>query len=346
MRRPVTKGGRPYNTGPVPPRLTPPAAAQSIDWKKVLFGAATAPFSPWVAARELAGSGLFGGGGRGGKGGGIWGVGGFEAFQKAFLLIKVSALALTAAFERLMSAINKGASLYTDAAKLGTTTGMVSRLQRTFAAIGLPESAVAQLMASGQFSRGMKMSPSQFSGALLGTGRGVLGKEEYQAIYNLQKEILVEWVRVGAAARQAAKSAFPLFQTRGLIEELKTEWSTFWQQLAAIASPYLDDLIDTTANFLRLLNLWLEVERELKLDAFLPKGRDKDFTKVGGVAMSRPESGWEKMGLVISGGIGGATDYARRTAAATETIAKVVTKPAGQNLSKYANLGALQFNTP
>jgi hypothetical protein len=300
------------------------AAAKGIDWKQVALGLGAAPFSPWVGARGLSGSGLFGSGGGGGGGllGRLMGTGGLGGFMEAYIAIQTAMHGLRIAFEQLTSAVQRGAQLYLKAAELGTSAFTTSRLQKTAQLLGMPESALTNLVASGQFMRGQRVTGQDMSNILLGSGRGVLGKEDLQAVLNLSKEVAGAWNRVNADARAAAISAYALFKTNMNFGELKSAWSRLWQDLATAISPVMNLMANALTGYLRAfagqVEQWIQVMQFLRL---IPKGGDEAFKRqIGGAPVTRPESAWEKMGLIISGGIGG-SDYARQTAQNTKRIA-------------------------
>jgi hypothetical protein len=299
-----------------------------IDWKKALLGAGASIFSPWIGARELSSSGLFGRSGAGGKGGGgLWGMGGFEGFNRAFIGVSIVSNILKGAFHELVEAVKRGTQLFLSAARLGLSTGTTSHFQKTFSALGLPDSLAERLMAGGQFGRGPK---SSIQGAILGGGAGTLSREEYQMLKNLSKEIEMAWEKTALAAMASATAAKSLFGTNLEFQVLKTNMQSIFEQLVAgnvnlkKGMEAMNYVISDTLKWILLFNMAMskmgDKFRDSKstflqwLGSFFPNIKEMVFDKfANGANQNRPQSPWEKMGLILHGGAGG-TDYARQTA--------------------------------
>ncbi len=312
------------STGRVPPILST-LAATGTNWRQALLGAGAGVFSPWIGARLLNSSGLFGGGGGAGGGGGLLG-GGAGGFAAAFIALKVVTESLRIAFEQLKEAVKRGSELYVKSAELGLNVGVFSHLQKTLTAVGLPNAA-ERLSAFAQFApRGFRATAPELGNALLGASRGILSREELQGILNLSGDIADAWNRTQIASLASGISAYQLFRTQLDFTVLKTNWNSLMEELAAIFSRHIRPV-------LRLTEAWLgaiEVFFALRLRSLgLASKTGADFQKFGGIgsATARPESGWEKMGLIINGGIGG-TDYARQTAINTKAIADLLRRGA------------------
>jgi hypothetical protein len=299
-----------------------------IDWKKALLGAGTSIFSPWIGARELSASGLFGRSGAGGKGGGgLWGMGGFEGFNRAFIGVSIVSNILKGAFHELVEAVKRGTQLFLSAARLGLSTGTTSHFQKTFSALGLPDNLAERLLAGGQFGRGAKTS---VQGMLMGGGAGNLSREEYQMLKNLSKEIQEAWEKTALAAMASATAAKTLFGVNLEFQVLKQNVGSIFEQLVAgnanlrKAMEAVNGVMAETLKWILLFNMAMSKLGDyfrssdnafIKwLGTFFPDIKEQKNEKfANGPNISRPESAWEKMGLILHGGAGG-TDYARQTA--------------------------------
>lgn len=319
---------------------------QGPDWKTGAVGGLASIFSPWVGARLL--NQAFGPvlGGMGGGGGGgflktIFGSGGASGFGQWYVLIQALRSARVA-LEEFAKAVKEGSQLYLRSAQLGTPTANLARLQRTFQTLGLPQGSIERLMAQGQFSRGLKFTGSkEFEGMVLGAGAGILSKEEMQGILNMSKDIAEVWKRIGVDANVAASNARNLFEVNISIEELKSSWGAFMSELAGEMHDVIIAVAQLTTALIRFGTFAAAVSKiimdvtsgntaivqDVKHLKDMITGGDtgKDFSRfpLANVG-ARPESAWEKMGLVIHGGIAG-SDYARQTAENTKKIADVLT---------------------
>ena len=322
--------------GSMPPKIPgipSPSDMGGFDWKRMALGFAAGMFSPWVGGRIMNNGPGFGkGGGAGGAGGGfasaLFGGGGAMAFGEWYLIFAAARRALEFAFTQMTEAVHRGAQLYLKAAELGTNTQMVSRMQRTFEMMGLPAGTAEKLMASGQFMNGMKMNASSMEGVLLGSGLGIPGKEEFQAVRNLSKEIVEAWNKTATAARQASESSYINFKTSMKTSQLKQEWNTLWEQGAAGMAPLIQGLEEIGVLALQFLNYIQENTVAFqKLIGMAPEGKSADFAKFGGSsgAVHRPVGTWERFGAVIAGGIG-TQDYAKQTASATKESASTLSQ--------------------
>jgi hypothetical protein len=324
------------------------------DWKTAGMGGIAALFSPWIGARML--NQAFGGfpgmarGGGGNKGGGIvsgiFGAGGMAGFGEWYIFIQALKTAARVLTEEFTQAVKRGSELYLHAAMVGTTPARLSQIEKTFQMVGLPADAAQRLLAQGQFSRGVKMTPQAMQGALLGAGAGIMGREELQGLLNLSKEIAAAWNMTADTARQSAAVAGDLFRTSFIGKQITQEWQTFWEQLTAIFSGAIDVMEMTAVGFLHLMNMIAEVLNKFPqllgilggpLGQFLALAKefsarvlprvgtngDKFSRQVGGMTGGRPESAWERMGLIIYGGVSG-KDYARQTAENTKKMADIM----------------------
>lgn len=338
-----------------------------IDWRKVLLGTATSFFSPWLGARMLNESGLLKGlaGGMGGKVGGIAKAlfgGSTEGFAENYLLIQ-SARALDAAFRQLTEAVKRSSDLYLKSAMLGTNPTNLSHIQKAFSMVGFSPEIAQRMMAQGQFRAGVKISSSQAGGVLLGAGAGILSREELQGIMNMSQNIARAWNMTADSARQSASTAADLYRVSFIGKQFKEEWNTFWEQFAAEFSGVVSLFEMSATGLLHAINRIIELMRKIpasmsgfpsfvplsflntlnKAVAYISPVEDPNkFKRFGmGQGMSRPESAWERMGLVIHGGIGG-QDFAKQTAENTKVLADYVKRKGAYATGEFLGESAMR----
>lgn len=326
------------------------------DIKTGIMGGLAAMFSPWIGARLLnqafGGFPILGGGGAagGGKGiiGGLFGPGGMSGFGEWYVFIEAVGRAARALTQDFVEAIKRGSQLYLHAAMVATSPGRLSHLEKTFQMIGLPADTAQRLMAQGQFSQGVKMTPGGLQGTILGAGAGILGREELQAVRNLSKEIEEAWKATAMDAAVSAGAAKSLFNISMSLGGLKSAWQSFWEEIASSGEDTIRSLADLTANLLRLgtviialgritddmmkfsftgnFEMLKKIPKDWKHLVDIVSGTSPESTNqrwLGAMGGSRPEAGWERLGLIIHGGLGG-TDYARQTAQNTKKIADIM----------------------
>ena len=253
----------------------------------------------------------------------IFGKGGFEAFLEAFIIFRPVLRLLRFEFELLAQAVRRGSEVFVKAAGLGISPERFAHTNLALQAAGLPAGTAERLIASAQFMRGTKITPAALEGQVrLGAGRGILSREEMQAILNMSGEVAKAWERTADAARQAGAAAKPLRDLEMGFTLFKIQFQTYFEQLAAIGGNALRFWLRIGEEFLHLENIVMgSLINLLQKIGVMPAG-GADFKKFGlgpGTLAGRPESGWEKMGLIISGGMGG-TDYAKQTAQNTKRL--------------------------
>ncbi len=300
---------------------------QAIDWKMLGMGLMAAPFSPWMGARAINSSGVMNAFGAGGAGGGLFGKlmgpGGFGGFLVAFVGYQIAMKIATGIMNEFAGAVKRGANLFLTAAKLGTSTGNVSHLSSVFGALGLPPGLAEQLMAGGQFGRGNKMSVNDI---MIGAGQGNLGKEQFQAIRNLSKDIAYYWTQTATAAKASAAASRALFLLSADWGVLVNNWKALWEEMATIVSSAMRVVIGITNMFLEKLIQWgawvIWFMQTLRL---LPWGDPRANQKFGGGGTQGQFNSWQRMGFVFNGS-GGHQDHARVTAANTGKLVQLFEK--------------------
>jgi hypothetical protein len=184
-----------------------------------------------------------------------------------------------------------------------------------------------------------------------------------QAILNMSKEVALAWKLTSAASRQAAESAGDLYRVSFLGNAIKQEWSTFWMQIASIFSGAMQIIEMATYGVLHAANALLEKYRSMPAWAKIALGGGGAGSVVAAASslaekympgigrgdtsfhrqpvnnpMGRPESAWEKMGLIIHGGIGG-NDYAKQVAENTRKMLDIMIKKGGGLLDAPSGYG-------
>jgi len=324
------------------------------NWKLGGIGAIAALFNPYAGARIMnqAFGSITGFGGRGGGRGGAGGLfgGSAEGFGEWDFLIRAIKRVTAALTNDFLGAINRGAELYTKSAMLGLKVGTTAAGINAFRAVGLPTDAFEKMVAAGQFKTGSKLTLPQMKGTIFGAmSRGTISLEEMQGLLNMSKDLVKAWNATASASRQAAESAGSLFKTKFLFQVLSAEWEAFWDQVAAVFSGSIQVMEESMAGLLHIFNAIIEfiTQHKALFNAMFPTlafinavaagvapgiGESADgFKKFPiGQGVSRPTSSWEKMGLIINGGLGG-TDYAKQTAENTRKIAEAVANPRSTN---------------
>lgn len=307
-----------------------PLQDASINWKQVGVGMMTAPFSPWIAARELSASGLFGRGG----GGGLFGAGGIMGFGRAFLLVKLSTDALRISFDTLRSTISEGAKLYRESAKLAINTGRLFSIKAAAAATGLNDNDLQRLLLRGSHPTSVNQGARKnLFGEILGTAKGEMPIGNLQQIANMSKEfqdVLKNSLLDAAAWRTMAKD----FQDiSSLSTEVAREFKTLVAQIVDIFSDEIKAGLKFLGSALKAANLDLLVLRVGVIRLVKGKEAAEAFLKgqqPGNQTIPLPMSGtgsspspWERMGFAI-GGFG--SDFARQTAENTKKTAESTNK--------------------
>jgi hypothetical protein len=325
-----------------------------INWRQAAMGGALGAFSPWLGARALNQAfggrsifgGLFGGGGGGGGGGGagrgsgLLGAmfgGGASGFAEWYLLIRTIQL-LRVAMRELWQTVQRGSELYRQAARTATSVGKLAQIQAVGAGLGFSPELMNRMIEQGQFGRGGRVVTA--NEMILRARMGASGMGDVQQIVNMRKELEFLIRQTSFGAKNFADASKAMNRMNMDLAILKNDWQAFWAQLAKTMEPWIRTILILFDGLMKALTFIVAHGRQALLQALvgnvaglaIEKGLEKAFpsggpggTKIGGNAPQRPESGWEKMGLIINGGING-RDYARQTAENTKKIADHVTK--------------------
>jgi len=264
-------------------------------------------------------------------------VGGLAITAAGFKAIGYAADALKSAFNHLEQAVQRGARLYTDAAKTGRGTGQLFQLQAALASAGIDESQANKLLLYGQFgnragrSAGSVTRPGMnqggrpqmnFEGQILGAGRNVMSIGELQELKNLSGDIEKSWKDASLDAIIASQNAKSLFDMNMGMAQLKREWQTLWGELAATLSIVLIPIITTIKNDLKALNLVLDAGGLGTLIRAFGSGPGARMTQNMGSGSSRlSANSWQRMGLVMQGGT--LNDAASKTAHNTGRLVQI-----------------------
>jgi hypothetical protein len=322
------------------------------DWRQAGMAGATAFFSPWLGARML--NQVFGGfpGAGGGGGGGAGGGGLLSAmfggestgFAQWYLLIR-AVTALTHAFNLMFDAIHKGSELYRQAAATATNVHTLSHAQAAMGGIGFSPGQVNAMIGQTQYGRGGQIRTA--ADVMVRARLGGAGMEDIQKIQNMNKELDYMFKVTAYGSEVAANAAASMNRLNMAMSALKTDWNSLWMDLAKTFELPLRILIKLGDMVIQGFNRMLEAIQAgwgavLKGFAnmlgpylgpkFLKSVGNLVFpftapgdTRIGGQMTARPEGAWERMGLIINGGIMG-RDYARQTAENTKKIADHVAK--------------------
>lgn len=345
QNRPNRKAYQQFWQSMVPPQLVPPVIPKGVNWKQAGLGALVSPFSPWVGARQLNASGLFGQGGNG-----MFGAGGFGGFAAAFLGVKVATDGLRMAFEHLKSAVEDGAKLYQQSARTAVATGKLFQLQTIGQAIGLSAAQMENLIVRAEhpLKGGGALLNQKDIGQLFGAGRGVSQIGELQQIKNLSEYIQRTTKDTAFSTYQMSINAKPLQELHYQLVILSTEWKVLWADLATLTLPLVKVLVMDIVNILRLGGAYLQ--QYIKIGQFLhliPQGEPgKNIIPTPRSAGGGSGSPWERMGFVIGGIASG--DHARKTAENTKKIAENSAKTSDLLLKIFGARGGKQplYNHP
>jgi len=202
-----------------------PLLGTGINWKMAGMGLLSAPFSPWISARAMSQSGMFGGigGGQGGSGGGqgpigkmLYGSGGVGGFIMAYTALQVATRGLKTAFDELKSAVQSGAKLYIQAAGVGRSTGQLAQMQLVGAGIGISPEHLNRMLVQGNMGMRGPRTGVAFQGALLRGAMSAGDVETVNQIRNLNKEI--QWL-----ANNTKVAAKNISETSGAMMRIKLQ---------------------------------------------------------------------------------------------------------------------------
>jgi hypothetical protein len=248
-------------SGGLPPQLIPPIIQQSIlsrniNWKMAGLGAMSAPFSPWISARALSGSGLMGHGGGGGGGGmmtAIAGQGGMGGFLAAYAAIQVTMKGLELAFRNLKAAVESGAHFWQQAAKLGRPAGQLAGLETAFGAFGINPQAIERLMVNTQIGRRRGGVMGDFQGEMLRGAASSGDLELMQAIKNAGPQLNELIARLTSFSMVVQETSGAMQSLRGTMTVLKADWQAIWMEIMTAMRPLIELLSSAAISQLELM---------------------------------------------------------------------------------------------
>lgn len=276
-------------------------------------------------------------------------------FMEAFVAIKATVTALRFAFENLKSAVESGARLFQQSAATGVHTGQLARMQMAFQGIGLSPEVANRLMTNMRLGRRSGTAAMPANEALNIALRGGVSAADVQSMMqlrNMSKEFKQYWDDSAVDAKILGDAAKPMQDINMLSERISREWKTIWVNFAMQIEPELRATLSLLGSMLKVVNelavafryageaaakVWIQMGGPFEmgisqlLSALLkglpktPTGAQPGDEIIRAGNNSRQNSGWEKMGLIISGGIMG-SDYAKQTAQNTKKIADWTTQ--------------------
>ena len=319
-----------------------------------------------VLSNALPGIGSFFGAGGGGSA--IFGASGIGGFGAAFIALQLATKALSAAFHELLNAVERGKDLYVASARAGAGTGQLAHLQAALQASGLPAGMAEKLLEQGQFGRGNKFSiEGALAGASGGMGQkdmqmirnlsddikrawndtemaAMRSSNQATALFDLSGSFSKLKYEIDIFVGDIVQAMKPWIEI--IIAFMRNQVS-IWDSLLMIPRMVNAELANTTKGFLLLFAVIQQklhdlsygaiaapdmaafARRAASIDRFFGLDSEKSDLRFGGPPRNQSSSQWERMGLLINGGMGG-TDFARQTARNTARTAYAVEVLANQ----------------
>lgn len=351
----------------IPPVISPPVInpGGKINPLMIGLGLAAGAVSQFAGARILnAASHGGGGGGGGGITSALFGSGGFSGFAALYTGLKYATIALRFEFEQLAKAVERGSRLYVESHVAGRTPGQLFALQAAGRAIGLNPEQITRLATQQHLMFGGRGGGRSINavGEMLRVARGLGDAETGTRILQQQQLFTQVYERFRLLDESVGDSSRSLFEFQANIGQLK--------------DLFMSGLIIATGDLVKLFNLLsLAIGPLTYLVPVIVKGFEGLIASIflghigniapqllgllpnalpdagvgrllAGSGGSRPESGWEKMGLVIQGGVN-ATDYAKQTADNTKKIADALTGKGALAAAKgIFDMSLTAFNLP
>lgn len=357
-------GGR--GGGGVPPIIPPPilgggggggGGGGRIGFGNLALGLAAGLFSPFAGARILSGEGGGGGGGFKQIINALFGGGGPGAWAQLFVGLQAATRILRFEFEALTNAIKQGSKLFQDAALAGRAPHSLFALQAAGRSIGISGEQVNQLAYNANLFRPGRVinASGQLVSAAQGMGQAELGTRILQGKGQFEST-LKTFEAFQDDIDDSSKSLFYFMANVSQVTDIikggliiavgdLAKWFNllgFQVQTFAMIVPYAVKALEQWIATILGGGVGLILAN---LTKYLPTGADlgKGILPPG-AGGSRPESGWEKMGLIIQGGVN-AVDYARQTAENTKKIADAIAAGKGPLLEAGIAAGSA-FNSP
>lgn len=331
--------------------------------QQAMLGIFTSGFSPWIGARMMNNAlpNMFGRAGAGGLQSNIFGSGGAGGFYIWYAVIQ-AINGLRQVMSELKNAIETGSKLYQQSAMTAKSPSGLFQLQQAFTGIGMSPDVANRLLLQAQFAmgKGRMVSGDQAYGNLLKAMAGTGQLAEMQQLVNMSREFKRFWNDSAFDATLIARTVGPMQEMYMASAAIRREWQTMWQMIATSFAEEILTLMEGLKLLIQGINLYLTQLRQLKDDfigflkimavLFDPTGSMfaklmgllsqfnlPEANRIGGPMTPGPISSWERMGLIVNGGIMG-NDYARQTAENTRRIADAVA-PSG-NFGSYVPSGS------
>jgi len=293
------------------------------------IGGLASIFSPWIGSRILnqAFGGFPIGGGGEGNGGGLRNAlfgGSVPGFGEWFIFISALRMASRVLTDEFVAAIKRGSELYRRAAATGTSTSRLAQIEAILTGIGMDPNMAKQMILQRQSGRGGRFT-NVYGEMLRGAQRGGMGIGEIQQIINMRHEIEFLGRAMAFSTPRIAASSRAMNRISMDFSVFKSDWAALWADLVRSMEPAIRGLLILGSGLARLGDIMIRgVVAELvgtDKKGNLPEWVKKLFPsegpgnrKIGAAgSISRPEHMWERMGLIIHGGLGG-SDYARLSA--------------------------------
>jgi hypothetical protein len=307
---------------------TPPLIAdvERERLKKMGLGVITAMFNPWIGSRLLSDAVASGGSG-GGRGGsatrGIFGAGGAFGFAEFYIAItaikkaiRLIVKGLEWGAEQIKKAIEFSHQLYAKSLESGLNLRFTAQRQMAANALGVDEKDIFRFAQSGAVMR-------QLSDAA-----NTLSKNAPQLAYAATQFKILEFNILASGSNIAVKLA-PAFNTLSVaLEVLLTRLNATVNNVQKLA---IAELIAQTP-LIGLKNVMAMIKL-FSVNGQQTLGQPQSFMK------QLPVGAFEKMGLIIGGGMADkALEYQRRAATGIEKLVQATTKVAGnKGQSWYMN---------
>lgn len=326
------------------------ASVAMMDWKLNNY---TGPKPPIISS--AGGGGSFGGLFRAlGLGGGGSAAGGIPVVAAALAAFALTVKVAKEAMEQLVKAVQEGAKLFTDSARLGLPQGQLFGIRAGLNAIGVTNAD--QILLQGEFGGMMRQGRGGLTGRSVTSRRGmsadvdgimvgamrVGNMGDIQAIHNLSG-YLHEFIKESKLDENIMKATSrQLYETSFAWNRFKTELTATFSGFAAEISVLLIPLLKMATAYLHNYNvIFFEVIKKLQQWGIISKSLD--FSNVGGMGNQRIQANaMQRMGFVFGSG-NFQTNYASETARNTKQTAINTAKMAARIGEGFGNgiLGAI-----
>lgn len=261
------------------------------------------------------------------------------AFRTALWAIQPIINLFKKGLQELAEAVQRGAKLFEDAAKLGTNSGRLRGLQFAFGSAGIDSGTLDRLLLNTEFQtmlrsgrggmiggqvRGTRGLQGNVAGAAVTALRGVGQYGEVQQILNMSQQINRAWRDAAVDSFIAAKNSKNLFEISYQLSRIKREWNTLWEELATQLGTVLLPVLSEITQNLKTLNFVVASADPMFTRIFgklLPNQGEHNLA-FGGTGQQRiPANQFQRMGFVFGQG-NFQQNYASETARNTKETAK------------------------